>query len=130
MILAISPVIPHVAEEMWEKIGNKKMVIEQKWPEFDEKKIDEKFDKAEEASLRVVSDILNILKIIKERTGKEGEKVYLYIIPNEEGFYSADLIENRTGRKVFIYKVNDKNKYDPESKAQKAKPQKPAIYIE
>jgi len=130
MILAISPVIPHVAEEMWEKIGNKKMVVEQKWPEYDEKKINEKFDKAEEATDKVLEDILNILRIIKERTGKGGEKIYLYVLPNEEGFYSVDLIENRTGRKVFIYKVNDKNKYDPESKAQKAKPQKPAIYIE
>ena len=42
LLLLISPFTPHIAEEMWEKLGNKEFISTQKWPGFDESKIDEK----------------------------------------------------------------------------------------
>lgn len=35
-LLLLSPFAPHIAEEMWEAIGNKPSIFEQKWPEWDE----------------------------------------------------------------------------------------------
>jgi leucyl-tRNA synthetase len=34
-IIMISPMIPHLAEELWKMLGYKSMVVEQSWPEFD-----------------------------------------------------------------------------------------------
>ena len=31
----ISPMIPHLAEELWKMLGNKNMVVDQNWPRFD-----------------------------------------------------------------------------------------------
>ena len=35
-ILLLSPFSPHISEEMWEMMGNKPSLSEQKWPEWDE----------------------------------------------------------------------------------------------
>jgi leucyl-tRNA synthetase len=121
---------PHIAEELWEDLGNKGFVSIAKWPSYDEKKIDEKLEETEKNVEKTVSDINNVLKIIKEKQGKDGEKVYLYVIPNELGNYDSGIMKKRIGKEVIIFAVNDKKKYDPESKAGKAKPGKPGIYIE
>ena len=73
----------------------------------------------------------NVLKIVKDK-GKEAKKLYLYTIPNEKKIYENNLDEigKRTGLKVKIFGVNDKDKHDPEKKSMKAKPGKPGIYIE
>jgi leucyl-tRNA synthetase len=36
LLLLLCPFAPHVAEELWEAIGNKPGIFEQKWPEWDE----------------------------------------------------------------------------------------------
>ncbi len=36
MLLLLSPFSPHIAEELWEAIGNKPSIFEQKWPDWDE----------------------------------------------------------------------------------------------
>ena len=41
LIILISPVAPHIAEEMWEILGNKDSVFNQKWPIYDPEKIKE-----------------------------------------------------------------------------------------
>jgi leucyl-tRNA synthetase len=126
----LSVFCPHIAEELWEKILGKGFVSLAEWPEFDEKKIDVKMEEAEKSAEKTVEDVLNILRIIKEKQGKEAEKVYLYVMPNELGNYSADTLSKRTLKYVKVFAVNDKNKYDPEGKAGKAKPGRPAIFVE
>ncbi len=37
LLLLLSPFSPHIAEELWEAIGNKSSVSEQRWPVWDEK---------------------------------------------------------------------------------------------
>ena len=39
-IILLSPICPHLAEEFWEKLGNKPFVSTTTWPEADESKID------------------------------------------------------------------------------------------
>jgi len=121
---------PHIAEELWNKFGNNNFISLADWPICDEKKIDKKLEELEQASEKTVSDILNVLKIIKEKQGKDGEKVYVYVMPFELVGYNSDALSKRIGKEVKVFAVNDKSKYDPEGKAGKAKPGKPGIYIE
>ncbi len=37
LLVLISPFAPHFAEELWSQIGNKKSIIDEKYPEFDKK---------------------------------------------------------------------------------------------
>lgn len=126
----LAPFCPHVAEEIWEKTGGKGFASLADWPVADEKKIDEKIEQAERNVEKSVGDILNILRIVKEKEGREGEKVYLYVIPNELSSYDAEILSKRVGKTVLVFAVNDKKKYDPQGKAGKAKPGKPGIYVQ
>jgi len=36
VVILLAPFVPHVAEEMWERLGNKKSVFEAEWPGYDE----------------------------------------------------------------------------------------------
>ncbi|HUT96409.1 MAG TPA: leucine--tRNA ligase [Candidatus Paceibacterota bacterium] len=33
----LAPFVPHITEELWENLGNKKSIFEEKWPKYDEK---------------------------------------------------------------------------------------------
>lgn len=126
----ISPFMPHIAEEMWERIGGKGLVCLAEWPTADEKKIDEKFEQAEKNFEKSVSDVLNVLKIVKEKNGIDADSVYIYVMPFELANYNSEILTKRIGKEVKVFAVNDKNKYDPEGKAGKAKPGKPGIFVE
>jgi leucyl-tRNA synthetase len=127
----LSPFCPHITEELWHKIGNKSFLSLEKWPEADEKKINEQFEKEEKVIDEIVNDINNIIGILKEKRA-EVSKLYLYVLPNEVNIYSnnIDMIKKRTNLSAKIYAVNDKKKYDPENKSKKVKPGKPGIYLE
>jgi leucyl-tRNA synthetase len=125
----LSPFCPHISEELWEKIGNKTFISVEEWPECDEKKINLKFEKQEEAMDKIVADILNIQKIVEAR-GEKKEKVYIYVIPNEKENYDSSEIGLRVNKQVIVFAVNDAKKYDPNNISKKTKPGKPGIYME
>ena len=125
-IKLLSPFCPHLAEELWSNLKNKEFVSIAKWPKANDKKINEQFEKEDQYTDKTIADILNILNLID----KEVKKVYIYTLPNESEFYNVDNIRRRTEKEVVVYKVNDKDKFDPENKSKKAKPGKPAIYLE
>ncbi|MDD4983347.1 MAG: leucine--tRNA ligase [Candidatus ainarchaeum sp.] len=128
----IAPFCPHITEEIWEKLGNKGFISLAKWPAADESKINPKFDQEEQIIEKVASDINNILKIVLEKQGVKKTKAYIYVLPNELNLYneSIDLIKKKTNLEITVFAVNDKSKYDPESKSGKTKPGKPAIHLE
>lgn len=126
----LSVFCPHIGEELWEGLGNKGFVSLSAWPKSDKSKIDERFEKADEAIEQVISDIVNVLKIVKEKRGKEVERVFLYVLPKEIGDYDAGEIGARVGKEVKVFYVSDGDKYDPEGKAKKARAGKPGIYVE
>jgi len=110
---------PFITEELWEKIGNKSFISLAKWPVSDEKKINKKLEEQDKLIDKLKQDINNIKRI----TGKKEAKVYVYVLPNEVELYNGlECVE--------VFAVNDKVKYDPEGKSKKAKPGKPAIYLE
>ncbi|MBI2499844.1 leucine--tRNA ligase [Candidatus Woesearchaeota archaeon] len=122
-----SPFCPHIAEELWSKLGNKKLISLEKWPNADESKIDEKLEEQDRLIKKLNDDINNVVKIITNK-GKEVKKVFVYVLPKEIEIYDIKLI--KLDLEVKLFSVSDKNKYDPENKASKSKPGKPAIYLE
>ena len=115
----LHPFCPHITEELWEKLGNKPFLTLQKWPKYDEKKINPEFEKQDQLISKLKSDIEQIKKL----TGKNKAKIYVYVLPNEFSIYNEF-------PDIKLFKVNDKNKYDPEKKSKKVKPGKPGIYLE
>ncbi len=120
-IKLLVPFCPHIAEELWHKLGNKTFVSLESWPEYMEKKINPEFEKQEKAIEKLKDDITNIIKI----TGKKNPKIYVYTLPGELEIYKHTGIEG-----INIFSVSDKKKHDPQDKAKKAKPGRPSIYVE
>jgi leucyl-tRNA synthetase len=132
LLKLISPFCPHIAEELWEQIGNKGFISLESWPRADERKIDESFEMQDKQVEKLVEDINYVARLIKEKEDKKVEKAFVYVIPKEKDVYasSLEIIKKKTGLSVEIYAVNDSKRHDPENKANKAKPGKPAIYLE
>lgn len=128
----ISPFCPHIAEEMWEKIGNKGFVSLAEWPVADESKIDKTFEEQEKAAEKLLEDVNAIALIMKSKQGKDAKNVYVYTLPKELEYYKEGVEELNKNLifKLTFFAVNDKKKYDPTGKSGKAKPMKPAIYLE
>lgn len=76
-VVALSPIIPHMCEELWEKLGKKGFISEAKWPEPDEKLIDGKAEKAEDLVKQTLEDAKEIRKIVKI----EPKQINIYISP-------------------------------------------------
>ena len=131
LLKMISLFAPHIAEELWSRLNEKSFISIESWPKLNEKKINPEIEEQEEQVEKLISDILNIVNIVKEK-GKKVSKAFVYILPKELENYAGSLneIQKRTNLQIKIFAVNDKNKHDHENKAQKAKPGKPAIYLE
>lgn len=126
----LHPFCPHITEELWEKIGGYGFISISKWPEVDEQKISDKYEKEEENLRKIISDINHVKELMKEK--KDFSKAFIYVLPNEKEFYDSnqDIITKKTSTLIKVTAVNDENIYDPEKKAKKVKPGKPGIYLE
>ncbi len=63
LTLLISPFAPHLAEELWEKLGKKPFVSAHRWPKANEKYIDPLVEAAEGLVDASIADIDGILKL-------------------------------------------------------------------
>jgi len=70
LLKLISPFCPHIAEEMWHEIGNKPFISIEKWPEYDERKIDEEIEFAEQFVEKTIFDIKNVIELTKIKPKK------------------------------------------------------------
>ena len=125
----LSVFCPHIAEELWEKLGNKTLISIESWPKADIKKINKNFAKQDKVAEKIIEDINNILKILEGKQERK-DKVFLYVLPKEKELYIDKEISERVGKETLVFAVNDKTKYDPTNKSKNAKPGKPAIYLE
>jgi len=65
LILLLSPIAPHLSEELWERRGKKGYVSLAPWPKHDEAAIDEKAEHAYELIERTKADIRTVLTLAK-----------------------------------------------------------------
>lgn len=128
-IRMLAPIIPHICEELWNRAGNKTLVSMESWPEPEEDKIDEEIIWLENLFAKTVEDIRHVLHLAGNK-----RVLYIYAVTEKELEYflsAKKFLESEFGfRKVKVFLVGDKNKYDPQNKAKKAKVGKPGIYLE
>lgn len=77
--LLLSPVAPHVSEELWSCLGMKGYCSLAKWPTYDEDYIDHSAESAKLMIDQTISDIRSILKLIKVEKPK---KITLFVSEN------------------------------------------------
>jgi len=119
----LAPFCPHIAEELWEKLGNKGFISLAEWPKHEEVK-----ENKQKLDLNV-----NTVERVKEILDKLDQlitKVFVYVMPFEIKNINQEKIAKEVGKEVQIFSVSDSNKYDPENKSKKALPGKPGIYCE
>lgn len=64
--LILAPITPHIAEEIWSKIGKTGYISLARWPGYNEEYINDEIEKAEEIVKAVLEDIREIAGIVKE----------------------------------------------------------------
>lgn len=69
-IKMLSPLIPHMSEELWEKLGKRPFVSIQSWPKSEKDKINERCEVYDEFVERVTDDIRHVLKLVKFKPNK------------------------------------------------------------
>ena len=119
----LSPICPHIAEELWERLGNKDFISTSEWPTYEEK--ESKIKKKEE---NVEGKVVERVKEILEKV--EGEKVYVYVMPFEVDKLDEKKISKEVGKDVKIFATSDKKKHDPQNKAKNARPGMASVYVE
>jgi len=129
MIKFLSLYSPFISEEIWSKMGKKKFIFLEKFPEFDQKKIDEEILKQEDLFMKTCDDIKQVIKL-----SDKNKQLYLYILTEKELLHlqeATGFLKREFGFEIVkVFKVDDPNKYDPENKAKRTKFGKPGIYIE
>jgi len=87
-VLMLSPFAPHIAEEMWEKLGNSELASKSAWPSSVEMEIDLKSIQTETLLKSIIDDINNILKVTK-------------ISPKKITIYTAELWKSKAYRAIL-----------------------------
>jgi leucyl-tRNA synthetase len=126
----LSVFCPHIAEEFWNKLGNKTLISKESWPVASEAKIDSQLEKQEKQIGSLVSDINNILKILESKKEKVEDKgIKVFVIPSELKFYkdAHSKIQADFAQQIEILSIKDAKEL---GKDVKAKPGKPGIFIE
>ncbi|MDH3764556.1 MAG: leucine--tRNA ligase [Nitrosopumilus sp.] len=81
-VAMLSPFAPHIAEEMWEKLGHSGFASRSRWPEFSQEDIDAAAIQSEELLKSTIDDVSNILKVTK-------------ITPQKITIYTADSFKSK-----------------------------------
>merc|ERR1739841_374707 len=88
-VAMLSPFAPHIAEEIWEKLGNSELVSKSSWPEYSSDKVDVSVIQAEELLKSTIEDISNILKVTKISP----KKIVIYV--------NSDSLKSKIYRKIL-----------------------------
>ena len=70
----LAPLAPHIAEEIWSRLGNKGFVVQAEWPDFDEYEKDTIAERSETLIRQALDDTGEILKA----TGMTPKQVFYY----------------------------------------------------
>ncbi len=71
----LHPFTPHMAEEIWERMGEEGYISRKEWPEISDDRISEGSLKKEEYVIKLLDDLRNI----KKMTGIDPKRILLYI---------------------------------------------------
>ena len=63
--IIISPITPHISEEVWHMMGNQTLVVNEVWPKVDETLINNKLEELYDSVMNTISDVNNIKNLTK-----------------------------------------------------------------
>ena len=110
-IKLITPIVPHIAEELWEKLGNEGFISLEKFPKKNKKLISMDAENGEKFIENTIHDINGIKKIIKFNP----KKANIFIAENWKFTYYEKLIKskdmNKTVKKLFAKAKKDQITY-------------------
>lgn len=89
----LSPVAPHLSEEMWELLGHEDTITYEKWPEYDESKLVE--DEVE-IVIQIMGKVRTKIHVAKDISKEELEQKAM------ENERIQELIKGKTVRKVIV----------------------------
>ncbi|MFX1577379.1 MAG: leucine--tRNA ligase [Promethearchaeota archaeon] len=75
----LTPLLPHLCEEIWERLGSISFISLEAWPTPEERFVDEKIEKAMDVVMNTITDIKEIKKLLK---GKPVTTVHIFISPS------------------------------------------------
>jgi len=101
----LSPVIPHICEELWQILGNKSFVSLEKWPKFNENEINEEAEAGEELVKNLISDINEVIKLV----GKEPKKIKLFVAESWKYLLYKIVKENDKEFKTLMKKAMEED---------------------
>jgi len=124
----LAPIMPHICEELWHRMGNRGFVSVADWPKPERRHINKEIEAGMETAMRTVADIKKVLKFLAQ---KKPTRVYVY---TQETDFAAltefsSVIERETALKVVVEPF-DQPSHDPMNRARLAVKGKPALYIE
>ncbi len=96
-VAMLSPFAPHIAEEMWEKLGQTGLASKSAWPEYSKDKVDAASIQSEELLKSTIDDIANILKVTKINP----QKIVIYV--------NSDEFKSKVYRKILGIMVGGQN---------------------
>ena len=96
-VAMLSPFAPHIAEEMWQKLGYSELVSKSKWPKYSKDDVDAKSIQSEELLRSTIEDIANIIKITKITP----QKIVIYV--------NSDEFKIKVYRKILEIMVGGQN---------------------
>ncbi len=70
IVLMLAPIAPHVAEEMWHRLGNEQFASLEKWPSADESMISDRIEEEEDMLESIISDANQIIGLMRKAEKK------------------------------------------------------------
>ena len=93
LILLISPITPHLSEELWKNLGNKNFIIDENYPEFNKKLI---VENEVSIAVQVMGKLRAVILVSKDLQNSELEKIAL------ENSNVKKFIANHEIKKIII----------------------------
>ena len=93
-IRLLSPVMPHLCEELWEKSGGKGFVSLAEWPAVDETLIDEKAQAAEDYVLKAAQDAKDIITMLTRKQPRKITRITMTVASQKKREALAKMLES------------------------------------
>jgi leucyl-tRNA synthetase len=128
LVLLLTPLTPHVCEELWCCLGGNGFVSISAWPTVHLTPHHTAILDTVQRYRTIEEDIRKIIDATKQIP----QRAVVYHVPPEYPLYHElpRFLKRRLNLKIDLYATNDPTKYDPEHKAAKARKGRPGIYLE
>ena len=98
--LMLSPIAPHVGEEIWHLLGNNSLVSTERWPSADDSLISEDVEREEDMLEGVISDTKQVMALMR-KNGKEPKHITLIVASDWKRTLSEKLAKTRNMGQVM-----------------------------